>query len=139
MTNEPAIANAIHHLANEMRLLTFGGASIDPTGQGAIEGLTLTVHDTGRDIASALSDGRGVCPIISGYHRFVSMVVQRTDPVGKSNKKSRYRAGFLVWKKYLFSFVWHLLNTSKIHSVGISLANKSFCPATKIILSLAGG
>lgn len=56
MTNEPAIANAIHHLANEIRLLTFGGASIDPTGQGAIEGLTLTVHDTGRDIASALSD-----------------------------------------------------------------------------------
>lgn len=53
---DTSIADAINNLASEMRLLTFGGASPSESSHGAIEDLTLTVHSTGREIASALSE-----------------------------------------------------------------------------------
>lgn len=51
-----AVADAIHALAQEMRILTFGGASLSKGSHGAIEGMTMTVGDTGKEIASSIGD-----------------------------------------------------------------------------------
>ena len=70
---DTSIADAINNLASEMRLLTFGGASITKTGQGAIEGLTMTVQSTGGEIASALSE------IASAINRLADAVAEHAD------------------------------------------------------------
>lgn len=49
------MADAIYALARELRLLSFGGASITENGKGAIEDLSFSVNDSGRAIAASIS------------------------------------------------------------------------------------
>lgn len=53
---ESQIAAAINNLSNEIRILTFGNASLTKSSPGAIEGLNMAVSDSGKDIASSISE-----------------------------------------------------------------------------------
>lgn len=53
---EELVADAIYALAKEVRFLGFGGACRTETGMGAIEGLTIHLSDSNKEIAGAIHE-----------------------------------------------------------------------------------
>ena len=50
------IANAINSISREIRLLTFGGASITENSHGVLEAMALTMSGNGKEVAAAIRD-----------------------------------------------------------------------------------
>lgn len=55
-SKEELVADAIYALAKEVRFLGFGGASRTETGMGALEGLTIHLSDSNKEISSAIQE-----------------------------------------------------------------------------------
>lgn len=76
-SKEAAIAEAINNLASEMRILTFGNASLTKSSPGAIEGLTMAVSDSGSGIASAIGDvATSLSDIADAINKLAEAVVE---------------------------------------------------------------